>query len=166
MQFYFQALPGDTLTYTVTLDSIRDGRRLCPCHEPPKRSTSKRRPNSFSCASAIHARAGRALPPRELAELMCALGAFAVGRAADGGPSSDACYLEKLRRVPMTRLVPAKTLLSELDRPGRSRLVVYLVGPPPPIRRYSTSIGPCCRREEIERQPAIHPRRRPDGSFS
>jgi 3-hydroxyacyl-[acyl-carrier-protein] dehydratase len=84
-QFYVQALPGDTLIYTVTLDSIRDD-------GVSVHATSHRNDQLHAEAELLFTRlgdprtSGHSPAAHELAELMCALGAFAIGRAADGTP--------------------------------------------------------------------------------
>ncbi len=96
--FYCEAIPGDTLTYTTTVEYIKeDGARI---------SASSYKGDTLHAEVEIifahlnNSRLGTLFDPETFLRMMCLLGAFEVGHAADGSP-----------------LVPPPQLLQEAD-PG------------------------------------------------
>ena len=88
VQFYCDAVPGDTLVYTATIEDIRkDGAMVT--------ATSHRGEQLHAEAEIVFAHlndehAHRTLfEPEEYLKMMRLLGAFEVGRAADGSPLTE-----------------------------------------------------------------------------
>ncbi len=83
--FHFYARPGDTLTYRVRLESINDDGALTTgtAHVGDRLQAEV---EIFFANVAGGARARRLFTPRELVAMMQLLGAYEVGRAADGSP--------------------------------------------------------------------------------
>jgi len=87
-EFYFDAVPGDTLVYTATLEDVRkDGAMVT--------ATSRRGEELHAELEIVFAHlndehAHRTLfEPDEYLKMMRLLGAFEVGRAADGSPLTE-----------------------------------------------------------------------------
>jgi len=83
-RFYCPALPGDTLTYTTTVDYIKDdGARIS--------ATSHKGDTLHAEAELMFAhlsdpKLGALFDPETFLRMMCLLRAYEVGRAADGSP--------------------------------------------------------------------------------
>ena len=81
--FHFYARPGDTLTYRVTLDTINDdGAMITGTAHVGDRLQAE--VEIFFANVLEGPRARRLFTPRELVAMMQLLGAYEVGKAADG----------------------------------------------------------------------------------
>ena len=101
-KFYCEAIPGDTLTYTATVEYIKeDGARISATSH---KGDTLHAEVEIMFAHLNNSRLGTLFAPETFLRMMCLLGAFEVGHAADGSP-----------------LVPPPQLLEEtgLDIPTR-----------------------------------------------
>ena len=87
-EFYCEAIPGDTLTYTATLEDIQEG--------GARVSTTSHRGDELQAEVDIvfvHLPIGhqsdRSFDPETFLRMARILGMFAVGRAADGSPLQE-----------------------------------------------------------------------------
>jgi len=87
-EFFGEALPGDTLTYTATIISLTDEGAMV--HATSHKGDQLQAEADFMLVYLDHAGPGqRAFDPKAFLEMMRALGGFEVGRAADGAPLVD-----------------------------------------------------------------------------
>jgi 3-hydroxyacyl-[acyl-carrier-protein] dehydratase len=102
-QFYFDALPGDTLVYTATLEYIKEEGAMVSCTS--QRGEALHGEAEIVFAHLNDARVNSLFDPETFLKMMRLLGAFDVGHASDG-----------------TRLKPPPRLLNVLsDGNGQTR---------------------------------------------
>jgi len=95
-RFHFEAVPGDTLTYTATLESIKkEGATV--------KATSHKGEQLHAEAEIMFAhlddpRLGQLFDPRTFLHMMRLLGAFDVGHDRDGGPLKPPAQLVEAAR--------------------------------------------------------------------
>ena len=83
-RFYCEAMPGDTLTYTTEVEYIKeDGARVSATAH---KGDTLQAEVELMFAHLNDPRLGTLFDPETFLRMMCLLGAYKVGRAADGGP--------------------------------------------------------------------------------
>lgn len=82
--FYCEAMPGDTLTYTATIDYVKaEGARISATSHKGRQLHAEA---EIMFAHLDHPRLGSLFDPETFLHMMRLLGAFEVGHAADGTP--------------------------------------------------------------------------------
>jgi 3-hydroxyacyl-[acyl-carrier-protein] dehydratase len=83
-EFYCEALPGDTLTYTATIEYVKDGGAMIT--GTSYKGNLLHAELELVFAHLNDSRLGALFDPGTFLHMMRLLGAFDVGHAADGGP--------------------------------------------------------------------------------
>jgi 3-hydroxyacyl-[acyl-carrier-protein] dehydratase len=83
-EFYCEAVPGDTLVYTTTIEYIKDEGAMI--HATSHKGNILHAEAEIVFAHLNDPRMGALFKPETFLQMMRLLGAFQVGRAADGSP--------------------------------------------------------------------------------
>ncbi len=90
-EFYCEAVPGDTLVYTTTIEYIKEEGAMI--HATSHKGNTLHAEAEIVFAHLNDPRMGALFKPETFLQMMRLLGAFQVGRAADGSPLRPPAHL-------------------------------------------------------------------------